>query len=162
MVGNLLRGLEARFPWLAAWLGGRLDIELPALVMSLTIHGLLLVGLALAGYQAQREGQREFRSELVDNRVLSDSTYQDLDQPAEPPAPIPAAGSFAPTLAAVITSAPSSAGGVPVSAAPPEATHALAPELAPLDIRRATETVLPTANLLGQTVSIRGNGAEMV
>ena len=162
MVGDVLRGLEARFPGLALWLGGRLDIELPALVMSLTIHGLLLIGLALAGYRSHQEDRREFRSELVDNRVASDSTYQDLDQTAEPTAPIPAAGSFAPTLAAAITSAPSTAGGVPVSAAPPDATHALAPELAPLDIRRATETVLPTANLLGQTVSIRGNGAEMV
>src|SRR5262249_56485976 len=81
---------------------------------------------------------------------------------AEPSASIPAAGSFAPTLAAAITSAPSTAGGVPVSAAPADASRSLAPELAPLDIRRATETVLPTANLLGQTVSIRGNGAPMV
>src|SRR5262245_45126996 len=115
VVGDVLRGLEARFPRLATWLGGRLDIELPALVMSLTLHGVLLVGLALAGYRAHQEGRREFRSELMDNRVASESTYQDLDQTAEPPASIPAAGSFAPTLAAAITSAPSTAGGVPVS-----------------------------------------------
>ncbi len=36
------------------------------------------------------------------------------------------------------------------------------PELAKLDIRSATEVVVPTAQLLGQTVSIRGNGAETV
>ena len=58
--------------------------------------------------------------------------------------------------------APSSAGGVPVSAAPEDATRALAPELARLDVRRATEVSMPTAQLLGQTVSIRGNGAETV
>src|SRR5262249_23791726 len=52
--------------------------------------------------------------------------------------------------------------GVPVSAAPEDATRALAPELAKLDVRRATEVALPTANLLSQTVSIRGNGAETV
>ena len=55
MVANMLRGLEARFPWLAAWSGGRLDIELPAFLMSLTFHGLLLMGLAFAGYQAHRD-----------------------------------------------------------------------------------------------------------
>jgi hypothetical protein len=162
VLSDVLRGLEARFPRLASWLGGRLDIELPAWIMSLMIHGLLLAGLAFAGYRAHRESQREFRSELVDNRMPSEVMYQDLDQTADPPALVPAAGSFAPTLAPTITSAPSSAGGVPVSAAPEDATHALAPELAKLDVRRATEVVLPTATMLGQTVSIRGNGAEMV
>ena len=162
MVGEVLRGLEARFPWLARWSGGRLDIELPALTVSLMVHGLLLAGLAFAGYQVHRESQREFRSEVVDNRLASDSTFQDLDQSAERPAEMPAAGSFAPNLAPSITSAPSTAGGVPVSAAPEDATRALAPELARLDVRRATEVVVPTANLLGQTVSIRGNGAETV
>src|SRR5262249_44830234 len=157
-----LRGLEARFPWLTRWAGGRLDLELPAFGASLLVHGLILTGLAFAGYQVHRESQREFRSALADNRLASDSTFQDLDQPAERPAEIPAAGSFAPNLAATITSAPSSAGGVPVSAAPEDATRALAPELAPLDVRRATEAVVPTASLLGQTLSIRGNGAETV
>jgi hypothetical protein len=158
----MLRDLEARLPWLARWLGGRLDIELPALTLSLVMHGLILGGLAFAGYQAHRESQREFRSEVVDSRLTSDSTFQDLDQSAEPPAEMPAAGSFAPNLASTITSAPSSAGGVPVSAAPEDTSHALAPELAKLDVRRATEVVVPTATLLGQTVSIRGNGAETV
>jgi hypothetical protein len=162
VAGDVVRRLDARFPGLATWAGDRLDIELPALLMSLIVHGLLLVGLAFAGYQVHREGQREFRSELVDNRVSSETMYQDLDQSADPPAPESAAGSFAPTLAPTITSAPSTAGGVPVSAAPEEATRALAPDLAKLDVRRATEVVLPTANLLAQSVSIRGNGAEMV
>ena len=31
-----------------------------------------------------------------------------------------------------------------------------------LDVRRATELILPTATMLGQTVSIRGNGTELV
>ena len=163
MVGELLRDIESRFPWLATWTSGRLHSELPALFMSLTFHGLLLVSLAFAGYQAHQESQgREFRSEMVDNRVSTNSTFQDLDQPAEPSAPMAAAGSFAPTLAPTITSAPSTAGGVPVSAAPKDSSSALAPELARLDVKQATELILPSANLLGQTVSIKGNGAEMV
>ena len=161
MVGELLRGLESRYPWLATLTDRRLDIELPALFMSLTVHGLLLVGLAFAGYQAHRESRREFRSELVDNLMSSDSTHQDLDQSAEPPAPIPTAGSFAPTLSPTITSAPSTAGGVPVSAAK-DSNRALAPELARLDVKQATEVILPKATMLGQTVSIKGNGSEMV
>jgi hypothetical protein len=162
VVVEMLRGLEARFPWLARWAGGRLDLELPAFSVSLLMHAVILTGLAFAGFEAHRESQREFRSELSDNRLGSDSTFQDLDQSAERPAEIPAAGSFAPNLSASILSAPSTAGGVPVSAAPEDASRALAPELAPLDVRRATEAVVPTANLLGQTVSIRGNGAETV
>jgi len=161
VVGNLLRGLESRFPWLATWTGGRLDIELPALFMSLTVHGLLLVSLAFAVDQAHRESHREFRSEMMDNLVSSDSTYQELDQSADPPAPMAAAGSFAPTLAPTITSAPSTAGGVPVSAAP-DSNRSMAPELARLDVKQATELIVPSATMLGQTVSIKGNGAEMV
>ena len=38
----------------------------------------------------------------------------------------------------------------------------MAPELVKLDVRRATEVIVPTATMLGQTVSIRGNGAELV
>ena len=36
------------------------------------------------------------------------------------------------------------------------------PELVKVDVRRATEIIVPTASTLGQTVSIRGNGAELV
>jgi hypothetical protein len=162
VVGDLVRGLEARFPWLSSWFGDRLDIELPAFLVSLTIHGLLLISLAFAGYQVHREVQRDFNSTVVDNVVASESTFQDLDQSDAPPPPEPAAGSFAPNLAPTITSAPSSAGGVVVSAASADSTHGIAPELVKLDVRRATEVVVPTAPLLAQTVSIRGNGAEMV
>jgi len=160
VVAEVVRGLEARFPWLSTWLGDRLEFELPALMMSLTMHGLLLVGLAFAGYRVHREVQREFRSEAVDNLVPSDTTYQDLDQSADPPAPVSAAGSFAPTLATTITSAPSSTGGVPVSAQ--DGPRALQPQFAKLDVQRVTELIVPTAMMLGQNVSIRGNGAEMV
>ena len=163
MFGDLLRNIEARFPWLSTWLGGRLEVELPAFLVSVTMHGLFLVGLAFAGYRVNQDSSREFQSGVVDNLVpTSDSTYQDLDQTANPPAPVAAAGSFAPTLAPTITSAPSSAGVVPASATRETPGGGMAPELVKLDVRRATELIVPSATLLGQTVSIRGNGAELV
>jgi uncharacterized protein YegL len=162
VLGDLVQELEERFPWLSTWFGERLDIELPAFLVSLTIHGLLLIGLAFAGYTVHREAQREFRSQVVDNLVPSESTYQDLDQSAERPALEPLAGPFSPNLAAMITSAPNSAGGIPATPASEDATRKLAPDLVKLDVRRATEVLIPTATMLGQTVSIKGNGAEMV
>ncbi len=97
-----------------------------------------------------------------DNLVTSESTFQDLDQSNTPPPLEAAAGSFAPTLATTITAAPASAGAAPVSTPSADTSHGMAPELVKLDVRRATEVVVPTATMLGQTVSIRGNGAEMV
>src|SRR5438874_505257 len=41
-----------------------------------------------------------------------------------------------------------------------EGTAASAVELAKLDVRRATEVAVPSATMLGQSVSITGNGAE--
>ena len=126
------------------------------------MHGLVLIGLAFAGYRVNQVSRREFQSGVVDNLMSpADSTFQNLDQSANPPALIATAGSFAPTLAPTITTAPSSVGVVPASARN-AASGGIAPELVKLDVRRATEVVVPTATLLGQTVSIRGNGAEMV
>ena len=164
MVGDLVKGFEARFPWLSSWFGDRLELELPAFLVSLTVHGLLLVSLAFAGYSVHREAQRrEFNSEVVtDNLLTSESTFQDLDQSNNPPPLEAAAGSFAPTLATTLTAAPASVGATPVSTPSADSNHGVAPELVKLDVRRATEVVVPTAMMLGQTVSIRGNGAEMV
>ena len=127
------------------------------------MHGLLLVGLAFAGYRVHREVQREFRSggrwTTGWRRIRRIRTW---------------------------TSRPSRRRRCrrrgrsprrwrrrsPRRRAPPAAfrsrprrgrEHARwRPELAKLDVRRATEVVVPTATMLGQTVSIRGNGAEMV
>ena len=121
------------------------------------------MGLAFAGYRVNQESSREFQSGVVDNLMPpSDSTYQDLDQTANPPAPIAAAGSFAPTLAPTITTAPARLEWCLPAAAREAPAGGIAPELVKLDVRRATELIVPTATLLGQTVSIRGNGAEFV
>ena len=127
-------------------------------MVSLTAHAILLVGLALVFRQVHRVVQREFRSQIPDSALSSsDSTFQDLDQTARR-RPWFAAGSFAPNLAMTITSAPISAGGVPITA---EATGAIGPELAPMDIRRTTAVVLPTAMMLGQAVSIRATAPRV-
>jgi hypothetical protein len=161
--GNLFRNMAARFPWLSTWFGGRLELELPAFLVSLTMHGLLLVCLAFVGYRVQQESSREFNSGVVDNLMpSSDSTYQDLDQSANPPAKIAAAGSFAPSLAPSITLASASVNAVPTTAAREAPSGGAATELVKLDVRRATELVVPTATMLSQTVSIRGSGAELV
>lgn len=162
MLANLLRKIDVRAPWLGILLGSRPDLEVPAYMVSLTVHAMFLVLLAFAGHQVHQVVQREFRSQAPDSSLnLSESTFQDLDQSAEPPSMIAAAGSFAPNLATTITSAPSSAAAVPVSA-DPMASGSVSPELARLDVRRASEVVLPTANLMGQAVSIKGNGVEHV
>ncbi len=68
MAGDVARGFEARFPWLSSWFGDRLDVELPAFLVSLTVHGLLLVSLAFVGYSVHKEVQREIqRATVVDN-----------------------------------------------------------------------------------------------
>jgi hypothetical protein len=161
--GDLFRNLEDRFPWLSTWFSGRLEVELPAFLVSLTMHGILLVCLAFAGYRVHQESNREFQGGMVDNLVpSSDSAYQDLYQSSNQPAVVAAAGSFAPTLAPTITTAPSSAGIVPGAAVREAPGGGPAPELVKLDVQRATELIVPTATMLAQTVSIRGNGAEFV
>ena len=95
MFVNLARELKVRFPWLSGWFGEHLEVDLTAFLASLTMHGLLLVALAFVGYRVHQESSREFHSDVVDSAKLSsDSTFQDLDQTANPPATIPAAGSL--------------------------------------------------------------------
>ncbi len=156
MQGDVARRFGSRFAGLSRLVGDRGNVELPAFMVSMTIHGILLASLAFATYQVHRESQREFTSPMASDTVLSDSTYQDLDQPVEPPTVAPAAGSFAPDLSTSITNAPSSSRSVVV----PSQEVAGAMDLVKLDVQRATDVVAPTARLLGQAVSIQGNGAE--
>jgi hypothetical protein len=157
-----LRQLDDRFPALSRWVGGRLDIEVPALMVSVGVHAVVLLVLATAGYAVHTEARREFQSRVVENTVsneLTHSDFQDIDQSPDPPALTPAAGSFAPNLSPMtVSSPPDAAVGASTAGNRPEA----AVELASVDVRRATETVVPSASLLGQTVSIKGNGAEHV
>src|SRR5262249_40688732 len=105
-----------QFPQLSVHFGERLEASLPAFLASFTMHALLLVGLAFVGYRAREQSRQEFQSNLAESVIsASDSTYQDLDQTADPPGQTPKAGSFAPTLLPTITLAPSSVGITPRS-----------------------------------------------
>lgn len=152
-----LRRLGDRYPRLSRWAGGRLDIEAPAVLASFGVHLALLLGLATVGYAVRREtGGRIEAISAVDTGLLPDldkMQYQDLDQSAERPSLTPAAGSFAPDLSKI------NVGGLP--SVPPLDVKAT-PALARLDVQRATEAVTPTASMYGQSVAIKGNGAEHV
>ena len=161
MFDRVLRSLEV----LSSWDGfRRLTIArgagAPALMVSLSLHAVLLVGLAFAGHQVHRATvPREFSSRVegLHGELSVDSTFQDLDQDKTPV--LEAGGSFAPTLATTVTSAPSSASPA-VSAA--DVHGAAAIEFARLDVQSATQMIVPTASMLGSTVSIEGVGAEHV
>lgn len=156
-----LQALDDRFPRLSQWFGGRLDIELPALAVSLAVHLGLLGLLGMVGYAVHHEASASFEGSVVDT-VLGDldrSNFQDIDQIAEPPSLIPEAGSFSPNLSTV-TIQPANFG--PTGAVSPDIKTAASAsiELAKLDVQRATDLVVPTASMFGQSVSIAGNGAE--
>src|SRR5689334_1597676 len=78
-----LRGLDRRYPQASRWLGGRLDIEVPAILVSVGVHALLLLVLGMAGLAVQHEVQREFQSRVDDHTVLGEleakTDFQDLD-----------------------------------------------------------------------------------
>ena len=152
---DVVRGLKAPSAQPSSRVRDRLDTELPPFLVSLIVHGLLMIGLGLAGYRANQETQRQFTNALVDNVVSSESTFQDLDQPALLPPPEAMAGSSPPTLKPSTVLAPSAAGGDSISAASDDSRNVLAPQLTRLDVRRATEMILPNATTLAQNVSVR-------
>jgi hypothetical protein len=158
---KLLRKLEALTEQGGFGLASRAGAGAPAFMVSLTLHSVLLVGLAFAGHHVNEVAQREFSSRVggMDGALSVDSTLQDLDQDAATPV-LEAGGSFAPTLATTVTSAPSASGRPTVSAADVSAGAPV--EFAKLDVQSVTQMVVPTATMLGRAVSIEGNGAEHV
>jgi len=156
-----LRRLEARWPGLSSQLGGRLDVQLPAFVVSLVVHGGALTALALVGYAAQTEAPKVLESRvLVDSDLpeFSSVVVEDLDRGDEPLAMVES-GSTAPTLGPMLASGQplvtlaatsSTKGGTPAAISPA------------VDIRRPGEIALPTAANLGQSIAIRGTGSEHV
>lgn len=161
MLKKVLRQLAVRVLRPDETRGGRPATAVSALMVSLTIHALLLVGLAFAGHQVQEIVQREFTSEVGSQAMEfleTDSTFQDLDQDETPPV-LEAGGSFAPLLTSMVTPASSSA-APPVSAT--DAAGAAMLDLGKLDVQRATDVIVPTATTLGKSVFIQGSGAEHV
>ena len=152
--------LADRFEGLSEWGTERFDVNVPAVAISVVVHLGILFCLAVTGIAVHHEVSRQFESvSAVDTRIdrsLEKMQYQDLDQSADRPSMVAAAGSFAPNLA-TMTSA-GLAGGPPILTDEPVS----AVSLARVDIQRATQSVVPSAMMLGQTVSIKGNGAEYV
>ena len=109
MLASFFRSINLHVSWFASLLSSRFELEIPAYMVSLTMHAFFLVILALAGHHVNQVVHREFEGQVLDSGLSSsESTFQDLDQSAEPPTSIPAAGSFAPTFGSSITSMPSS------------------------------------------------------
>ncbi|AGA24471.1 vWA domain-containing protein [Singulisphaera acidiphila] len=157
-----LRGLDRRYPQVSRWLGGRLDIEVPAILVSVGVHAVLMLGLGMAGLAVQHEVQREFQSRVEDHTVLGEldakADFQDLDMEDKPLTNTAVGGSFSPNLAPTVVSAPPGVSVDPMDAASAKPASTL--QLASLDVSQATRVAVPTATMLGQTVSIKGNGAE--
>ena len=166
MYDRLSRSLEVLSSWdgfrrLTGGPGAGVGAGAPALMVSLSLHAVLLVGLAFAGHQVrQAANTSEFSSRVggMDADLSVDSTFQDLDQGETPM--LEAGGSFAPTLAATVTSASSAASRPPVSSADDAGGGGI--ELARMDVQSATRMIVPTASMLGATVSIAGAGSEHV
>jgi len=117
MLANLLRKLDMRVSWLGTLLGNRLELKVPAYMVSLTVHALFLVLLGLTGHRVHQVVQREFHSQVLNSALsASESTFQDLAHRAKPLVMTSAAGSFAPNLAMTITSVPSSASVIAATA----------------------------------------------
>lgn len=162
--GGTLRRLDQRFPALSRFVGGRLDIEVPAILLSLGVHLVLLTGLGMAGYAVHHEVQREFQSRVVEkasgSELESKVDFQDLDSADKPLTDQPLGGSFATELApTIISAAPAVVGSARASGSSPKGAGASL-ELAKVDVSQASRAAVPTASMLGQTVSIKGNGAE--
>ena len=135
MLAKMLRKFDTQVPWLGTLLGSRPELEVPAYMVSLTVHALFLVLLGLVGHRVHQV-VRQFHSQVLDNALnTSESTYQNLDQGAEAPSLIPPAGSFASNLATTIILAPNSASTNPVAANPSQISGASSLEFTQLDMR---------------------------
>jgi hypothetical protein len=159
-----LRRLDQQYPELSRWVGGRLDIEVPALLVSMGVHLVLLGMLATVGYAVHQEVHRDFQSRVEVRPGMSDLEsgidFQDLDMADKPLTTEPLAGSFSPNLAPTITTTPSTATTAAVSPVADGTGAARDIRLASLDVTQAARVAVPSASMLGQSVSIKGNGAE--
>ena len=149
---DLIGWLEQSHPGLARWLGGRPDLQLPAIGASVLTHVLLLIALVLVPYAANRDLGTELQSrvvlpELNDFAKIDTTAVADIDTPTSM---TPVLGSTAPKLNPLIIQAPTTATN------PPD------PQLSKVQVALSGRMVLPTVSSLGQSVSIKGNGAEHV
>lgn len=149
---DLLRKIEQGDPALRRWLGDRLDLQVPALGVSLMTHLILLLTLGMIGYAATKPPVPEFRTEIVDTSL---SDFAKLDQTEiaqlEEASITPVAGSFAPETRPLILERPPEA---PVKSE-------VVPALKAAEIQIASVS-LPRPARLDSSIQIKGDGAEHV
>ena len=146
--------LEDRHPRIAAWLGERLDLQLPAWGVSLATHVILLFLLGMVGLAAHEQDRAaEFRTEVV-STSLADFAKLDTAAVVESEKPTqmaPVAGSFGPVTSALLVQPP-------LDRPPPP----VAPVLNVPGLAKIASVTLPAPTHLDRTVSIQGSGAEHV
>ena len=157
----LLHRLDEFFPRLSRWFGGRLDIELPAVVVSVAVHVVFLSCLGMVGYAVHQETANKIVATTVPiNTEIPDieetTASQDFDQALDEKRDLPA-GSFAPVLSLTNVSTDASAVKLDAEKSPEGPSS-----LAVMDVQRATMVAVPSAAMLGKDVMIKGNGAEHV
>jgi hypothetical protein len=150
---KILDRLDGRFPGLKA----RLPRDLPAFGVSLAFHGAILAILGVMGIAAQAELKRDITSQMVDTTIPSfDKTeIQDIDQP-DLPAVVNSIGSSAPNFSPL---AKEGSTAPPVASRPDGETPVM---MMASGVSRPGEIAMPSAMTIGQTVSIKGSGAEHV
>ena len=149
---DALQSLREAHPELAKWLGDRVDLlQVPAVGLSLMTHLAILVAFASITYTINAPAQPTIRAELAGAALPDMSKVDDTTAIAATDGATTmeaTAGSFAPSVSAVIVTNPSTE-TIPLEAIKPES-------------RSAARVILPTATRLDQAVSIRGSGSEHV
>jgi hypothetical protein len=158
-VRELLRRLDERYPALARWMGGRLEVQGPAVGVSLAVHVTLVVTLALIGYKASEAARTDLTARAQVDTKLPDFNrveVQDLDKPDAPP------------LSSTPTSTAPNLGSMAIVASGPLAPTIAsrgdngAVQLAKFDIKKIGDVMMPAAPKLAQNIEIRGIGTEQV
>ncbi len=149
---DALKRMEGAYPAARAWVGDRLDLQLPALGVSLLTHLVALFMLGMLTYAASRPPAPEFRTEVVDTTLddfakLEPTEIAEIEQTDI----TPVAGSFAPETRPMILEQPPT----------PPVESDLTPELKAEAVQVASVR-LPTAARLATDVQIKGSGAEHV
>jgi len=148
---ELLEWLERTHPGLARWLGDRVDLQVPAVALSLVTHVAVLTALALSYVVHEQVTRPEIEAEVgarppADLTKLDDSTAIAATDGAT--TMLPTSGSFSTKVSALIVNNP---------VIPDTPVAALKPEM-----QSSSQIVLPRAVNLGTSVSIRGSGTSHV
>jgi hypothetical protein len=158
---DLFRRLDEAYPGLSRWVGGRLDIQLPAIGASLLTHVLLLTVLAVVSIAANSGLHGTFQSRIVDT-TLGDFATLDTETALaaiDNTTMRPDAGSAAPVLSPLIVEQP--AGTAPIPRTPGAGDRPLS--LAMSELSPALSAMsLPGAPRLDTAVSVNGSGSEHV